>query len=149
MTDTSGEIHVAEANDAQLSGAQRLRRAVFVDEQGVSLAQERDGRDGEAVHIVALKGGNIVGTCRLFDEGARWRLTRMAVDRELRSQGVGAAIMAEAHRRAAAAGAEEMELSAQISAQRFYAREGYEPVGERYLDAGIEHVTMRRKLDAV
>jgi predicted GNAT family N-acyltransferase len=126
-----------------------LRRAVFVFEQGVSLAEEIDDLDARAQHLAATLRGRVVGTCRLFDEGRTWRLTRMAVERPLRGSGVGALLLGEAHRMAESAGADEMVLSAQISAREFYTRHGYRTVGETYMDAGIEHVSMRRSLDAV
>ena len=42
-----------------------VRRAVFVDEQGVPERLELDGRDDEATHFVAYDGGRPVGVARL------------------------------------------------------------------------------------
>jgi predicted GNAT family N-acyltransferase len=143
------DVRVEQAGDDLLRAAQALRRAVFVFEQGVPIADEVDERDHEALHLVALVRDRVVATVRLFDEGRRWRLTRMAVDRRHRSRGLGKALVDDAHRRARASGASEMILSAQISARDFYLRQGYESFGEPYLDAGIPHVGMRRALDDV
>jgi len=122
---------------------------VFVFEQGVPLADEVDGQDADALHLVAVARGRVVGTVRLFDEGSRWRLTRMAIDRRQRGLGIGRVLIAHSHARAAREGAAEMVLSAQLGARDFYARQGYEATGGAYLDAGIAHVTMRRSLDDV
>ena len=142
-------LRVTEADAAGLPAAQAPRRAVFVFEQGVPFAEEIDGRDDEAVHLVALLGDRVVGTVRLFDEGSRWRLTRMAVGRPHRSRGVGRVLVDHSHRLARRAGAREMVLSAQLTARDFYARQGYQQTSAQYLDAGIPHVLMRRQLDDV
>jgi ElaA protein len=66
---------------------------VFHGEQGVSPAADRDGRDPEATHVVAVDGGRVVGTCRLLLRGVRARLGRLAVEPELRRRGIGAALL--------------------------------------------------------
>ena len=120
----------------------RLREEVFCDEQGVPLALERDGRDGEAVHCVARDGGRIDGTCRLLFEGGVWRLGRMAVRRARRGDGVGIGLLAEAHRTVLAAGGDRIALHAQVPVIGFYARAGYRLASPRFTDAGIAHALM-------
>ena len=39
-----------------------------------------------------------------------------------------------------------VELHAQVHAAGFYDKAGYTPYGEVYLEAGIEHVSMRKEL---
>ena len=92
-----GDVTVRRARDAgEIEQAIALRTAVFVGEQGVAPEEEIDGRDGEALHLVASAGdGPIVGTCRLLADGERVKLGRMAVARERRGAG---------HRPAAARG---------------------------------------------
>ena len=119
---------------------------MFVDEQGVDPAADRDGRDGEAMHLVAIRGGDLVGTCRVIVEEGVGRLGRMAVEPDLRGEGIGAAILEEAERACIATGAERMRLHAQLSARSLYERAGYEPAGEVFLEEGIEHLTMEKPL---
>ena len=121
---------------------------MFVGEQGVTPAADRDGRDAEALHLVALRDGDLVGTCRVIVEEGVGRLGRMAVEPELRGKGLGAAVLEEAERVALSAGAERMRLHAQLSARSLYERAGYEPAGEVFLEEGIEHVTMEKPLGA-
>jgi predicted GNAT family N-acyltransferase len=40
-----------------------------------------------------------------------------------------------------------MRLAAQVDAIGLYGRAGYEPVGDRFLDAELEHQTMQKRLD--
>ena len=129
----------------ELVAALDLRRRVFCEEQGVPLELERDGRDATALHLVAVDGsGAVVATCRLVRDGDAMMLQRMAVDRAARGRGVGARLLDAAHAEAAAAGADEVELHAQVPVREFYARAGYAAEGPEFEEAGIAHVVMRR-----
>lgn len=46
------------------------------------------------------------------------------------------------------AGFRQLKLNAQIHARRFYEKLGYEPYGESFAEAGIEHIAMVKALDA-
>ncbi|HEX7298361.1 MAG TPA: GNAT family N-acetyltransferase [Solirubrobacteraceae bacterium] len=140
-------IEVRPARDEQeVVAALDLRHDVFCMEQGVSLADERDGRDGEALHLVALEDGVVTGTCRLLLDGTTVKLARMAVARSRRGLGLARALLGEADAQARALGAQRIALSAQLDARAVYERAGYEAYGEVFVDAGIEHVMMARAL---
>lgn len=132
--------------DAELAAALELRRRVFCGEQGVSPAADQDGRDGEALHLVALEGEELLGTCRLLVRGRAARLGRLAVEPGARRRGVGAAILAAAAREAAAVGAVDIDLHAQTYALALYERDGYAKRGEEFIEEGIAHVAMRKSL---
>jgi predicted GNAT family N-acyltransferase len=70
----------------------------------------------------------------------------MAVHRNLRSGGHGAAVMQVLEEAARARGDSVVALNAQRSAERFYARLGYVPHGDGFEEAGIPHIEMRRSL---
>jgi predicted GNAT family N-acyltransferase len=129
-----------------VSAALDLRRRVFCDEQGVSPAADRDGRDPEALHVVALEGGRVIGTCRLLMRGRRARLGRLAVEPRARRRGVGGAILRAAATAALQAGAIEIDLHAQTYARSLYERDGYREHGEEFVEEGIAHVAMRKRL---
>jgi ElaA protein len=133
-------------DDAEIAAALALREEVFCGEQGVSLAEERDGRDEEALHLVVVDDGVVVATCRLLVEGATVKLGRMAVSRTRRGLGLARALITEAETRARALGADRMVLAAQLNAQALYDRAGYDAYGDVFLDAGIEHVMMSKAL---
>ena len=140
-------IEVRPALDQnEVNAALDLRHEVFCDEQGVSRADERDGRDADAVHLVAVEDGVVIATCRLLVEGTTVKLGRMAVARSRRGLGLARALLTEADARARAVAAERIVLAAQLGAQTLYERAGYEPYGDVFLDAGIEHVMMARSL---
>ena len=123
-----------------------LRRRVFVEEQGVPLELEQDGLDAACVHVLAeADGGEAVGTGRLRADG---RVGRMAVLAAHRSRGVGAALLDALTAAAAEAGVRELALHAQLAARAFYERAGFRAEGEVYVEAGLPHVDMRKRLRA-
>ncbi|HEX8068263.1 MAG TPA: GNAT family N-acetyltransferase [Thermoleophilaceae bacterium] len=139
------EVRLARGAN-EVEQALSLRERVFCGEQGVDLDAERDGRDRDALHVVALEGGRVVGTCRLLVEDGVARLGRMAVEPERRRSGVGAAILAAAEREARDAGAARVALHAQTAARGLYERGGYVQRGDPFVEEGIDHVTMERAL---
>ena len=113
-------------------------------EQQVPLAEELDGRDREALHLVAVADGEVVGTCRLLFYPVRATLGRMAVAPEWRGRGIGSRLLDEAEAQARASGADRIALAAQTGAVGLYERAGYRARGDRFMDAGIEHVLMEK-----
>ena len=132
--------------DDEVTAALALRSRVFCDEQGVSFEADQDGRDLEATHIVAVDDGAVIGTCRLLFRGEVARLGRLAVERDRRGDGVAAAILREADRVAEDAGAESIALHAQTYALALYESAGYEEYGPTFVEEGIEHVAMEKRL---
>ena len=140
-------VALRRARDAaERSAATELRIRVFCDEQGVSREDEIDGRDGDAVHLVALERGAVVGTCRLLFDGTTCKLGRLVVDRDARRRGIGGRLLALAEDEARAAGAERIVLNAQTRARSVYRAAGYTEVGDTFMSAGIEHIRMERPL---
>jgi predicted GNAT family N-acyltransferase len=119
---------------------------VFCVEQGVSAAADRDGRDHEALHIVAVEEGRVVGTCRLLVRGRVARLGRLAVEPDRRGAGIAAAILREADAVARRHAADSVALHAQTYALQLYLEAGYEERGVRFTEEGIEHVAMEKRL---
>jgi predicted GNAT family N-acyltransferase len=117
---------------------------VFVLEQRVPADLERDPLDPDCRHVLARDAtGRPIGTGRLTPDG---RIGRMAVLRERRGQGVGAALLEALLEVARARGLPEVHLHAQQHARGFYARHGFEVEGSPFEEAGIPHIGMRMKL---
>ena len=124
-----------------------LRTRVFVGEQGVPPEIEQDDADATAVHVLSRDdSGRVVATGRLVVRGTTAGIGRMAADPAVRGRGHGAAVLGELHRQAVLRGVTEIELHAQLTARGFYERAGYTAVGDVYEEAGIAHITMRRRL---
>jgi len=123
---------------------------VFCGEQGVSPEEEFDGLDDGATQIVAIEDGEVIATCRLRFEGEEahrtCRLGRLAVARARRHGGSGRRVLLTAEAEAAVVGSAEILVHAQRRAEAFYAGNGFEAEGETFLDAGIPHVAMRKRI---
>lgn len=142
-------LHIETGGWAALASACRVvRTAVFLVEQLIDPAEEWDTDDELALHAVAFRGPQPVGTARLLVHGPQTaRIGRMAVLRDHRQQGVGRLLLMRLLRAARDRGDRHALLHAQLTAQGFYERAGFEAQGPVFEEAGIDHVTMRRRLD--
>ena len=122
---------------------------MFSGEQGVSIAADRDGRDDESTHLVAIEHERVIGTCRLLFRGNVARLGRLAVDPDRRGHGIAAALLELADGVALERGARSISLHAQTYARRLYLDAGYEERGPEFVEEGIEHVAMGKRLSGV
>ena len=121
-----------------------MRFAVFVEEQGVPAEIELDEWDAASEHAIAADAaGRPIATGRLLPDG---HVGRMAVLPNWRGRGVGAAVLEALLARAVARGMERAVLNAQTQAREFYARFGFTQVSDEFMEAGIPHVTMERRL---
>ncbi|MEW2247374.1 GNAT family N-acetyltransferase [Streptomyces sp. NPDC058733] len=156
MSRPSFEVRLAE-DPADREACFAVRKQVFVHEQGVPEDIEYDAYDADAVHVLAVRAdGMPLGTGRLlYGEAAAAKnggdplvgsLGRLAVTREARGLGVGAALVRAVEEAARARGLSAVDLHAQTHALGFYERLGYEVYGPEFPDAGIPHRAMRRPL---
>ncbi len=119
-----------------------LRRAVFIEEQGFTEADEWDDLDAGAVQLVIRDAGRAVASARLLDEGTAGRIGRICVLKDWRGRGLGADLVRFGIDHFRAAGKVRVVLGAQVQAQAFYAGLGFEPVGDVYDDGGVPHQEM-------
>lgn len=128
-----------------LTELRAVRDEVFVSEQRVPVELEHDAFDPFCTHVIArLLDGTPIGTGRLT---LQRHIGRMAVLAPWRGRGVGDALLLALVEQARLRGWGEVRLNAQVSAQGFYERHGFQPEGELFMEAGIEHKAMRRTLD--
>ncbi|AKN75568.1 acetyltransferase [Streptomyces sp. PBH53] len=149
-------VRVAE-DPADRAACFAVRKEVFVVEQGVAEDIEYDAYDAVAVHVLAVREDGLpLGTGRLLHGEAAVAKTggdpsvgslgRLAVSREARGLGVGAALVRALEDAARARGLTAVDLHAQTHALGFYERLGYTAYGPEFPDAGIPHRAMRRAL---
>ena len=129
---------------ADADALSHVRRKVFIDEQRVPEALEWDADDPRSLHALAIDDrGNPIATGRLLADG---HIGRIAVLREWRGRGVGAALFEHLVAAAARRGHLALYLNAQTQAAGFYARYGFIAAGPEFLEAGIAHIAMERKV---
>lgn len=130
-----------------------LRIEVFVREQNVPLELELDDKDHSmnTVHIGYFNGDKLIGVARLIDlDKDIIHIGRVAIDKDYRGKGIGRKLIIGCETTARNILKREViiELSAQIQAEKFYESLGYNRVNDKiYLDAGIEHVDMRKVIN--
>ncbi len=121
-----------------------VRFRVFVEEQQVPAELELDAHDATSVHALGRDdAGAVVATGRLLPDG---HIGRMAVLAAWRGRGVGGEILEALVAEAARRGFPEAVLSAQVRAIAFYANHNFLAEGPTYMEAGIPHRLMRRRL---
>ena len=130
----------------------KLRTEVFVNEQNVPKELELDEKDNSeyTIHIGYFKDDKLIGVARLIDmDKDIIHIGRVAIDKNHRGEGIGYKLIL---------GCEDIaknvlnkdftiELGAQLYAENFYKKLGYNRVTNNiYIDAGIEHIDMRKTI---
>ena len=136
-------------NETERQEAYKIREIVFIGEQACPVDEEFDGFDDESTHFVAYQKGKPVGTCRYRATEKGVKLERFAVLSELRGKGVGKRLVQSALGSIEAAQLPQgtlLYLHAQIPAMALYSRFGFETIGEKFVEAGLDHFEMRKKL---
>lgn len=138
---------IAIESPADMQRAHAIRRRVFIEEQRVPEEIEMDADDAVAFHALALRDGVAIGCGRMVEHGrSEVKIGRMAVLPEFRKTGAGARILRFMIDRARTRGFSRAILHAQITAEGFYLKQGFSPVGEVFDEAGIAHRKMEREL---
>jgi predicted GNAT family N-acyltransferase len=143
MTVASYQVRRARSRE-ELDRALALRHDVFCLEQGVPEYEEMDGRDPDGIHLVAVEGDELLGTCRLLFIGRTVQFSRLAVRADARRRGIATALLALADEEARAGGAKRMVLHAQTYALDLYKNAGYRPRGRVFVEAEIQHLAMEK-----
>ena len=119
-----------------------VRAIVFVEEQSCPYSIEVDGQDQAALHVLGewQEEPIAAGRMRFFQPYAK--LERLAIRKQFRGRGYGVTLLRFMMATARDRGFERMKLHAQVQATEFYVKQGFQPRGEVFVEAGIEHVLM-------
>lgn len=126
----------------------RARADIFVGEEKI-LYPDADGMDYKSVHIFRMdEKGSVTSYLRMFpkeDEPGTVHIGRVLT--RVHGQGLGRQLLEAAFQ---AAGevmqAEEIYVEAQKHAEGFYCAMGFQTTSDDFLEAGVVHVQMRKKL---
>lgn len=133
-------------NEQELEEAYRIRKIVFVEEQQVPIEEEIDNLEAEATHFLLFDQAEPIGAGRFRQVEDYGKVERICILKEKRKGGAGRAIMEGIEEYAQGEGIKKLKLNAQTHAISFYEKLGYEIVSEEFLDAGIPHRTMVKKI---
>ena len=137
---------IAIESPADMERAYSIRRRVFIEEQHVPEEIEMDADDAHAFHALATLGDDAVGCGRMVVHGDEVKIGRMAVLQDLRKAGFGKCVLRFLVDRARERGIRKAVLHAQLTAEGFYLKEGFKPVGGVFDEAGIAHRRMEMDL---
>ena len=121
-----------------------IRTPVFIEEQAVAPDFEWDGLDASAIHILALFDNKPIACLRIIEYH---KIGRMAVLKEWRRMGLGAALLLEAVAVCKNYGSKSIHMSAQTHAIEFYRKADFKVTSVEYCDVHIPHVDMQLDLN--
>lgn len=125
----------------------RLRNEVFVVEQNC-VYQDADGKDLYAFHVMIREEGELLAYARILPPGVSYpevSIGRVLSSQKVRGTGVGRKLMVETLEFINSEFGEcPVRISAQVYLDRYYRSFGFVPMGELYLEDGIEHIEMTK-----
>ncbi len=119
-----------------------------MQEQQVSVADEWDGLDEQAIHFLALSAMGIpIGCARLLNETSGennlYHIGRVAIIKPFRNQGIGHQLIQFVITYCKKnAPHNNIYLHAQTDRRHFYETLGFIAEGNEFMDAGIPHISM-------
>ena len=124
-----------------------VRDEVLRKPLGLDYSEEDIAAEANQVHVIARERGEIVGTLLLRgDEGALVQMRQVAVAPKKQGRGIGQDLVKFAESLVWAERGDEIFLHAREPVIPFYEALGYERVGEMFIEVGIRHVKMRKRL---
>ena len=135
-----------ELTKEELYAILKARNAVFIVEQTCPY-QDLDGLDSKCLHVFEIENGEISCYLRGYLKSDSPRTVHMGrVLTVKRGVGLGGELLKTGIRAMEAYfSPEQIYIEAQSYASGFYAREGFQIVGDEFLEDGIPHVPMMRK----
>lgn len=130
---------------AELAEHHRIRRAVFVSEQGLFCGSDRDGHDAESttVHALGFVDGDPAGTVRFYPlSGTLWHGDRLAVLPEFRHSQIGMRLVRLAVALAGERGGTRMRARVQLANVHFFEYLGWSPTAPPADHLGVPHQWM-------
>ena len=141
-------IWTTDLSSNNYKDAIKIRKKVFVEEQLVPQELEIDDLEDQTLHVIGYLENKAVSTARIYKKNATtFKIQRVAVLRDFRKKNLGHELMMEIERYAKAKEFSTLMLDAQDHALTFYEKLGYQVEGEGFMDAGIPHHLMIKKLD--
>ena len=129
----------------ELMKAFAVRAVVFIGEQKCPYDIEIDEFEHSSIHIIGEIENEPIAAARIRFPGNWAKLERIAVRKEWRGNNYGHQLVDFMIRYCLNLGFHTMKMNAQAHLVDFYAKHGFERVGEMFYEAGIEHYQMVRR----
>lgn len=119
------------------------RWLVLREPLGMELGSEKDDRDDNAFHLIAVCNSQIVASARLRelspDEGT---IAYVAVLPQFQHQGIGTKLIHKLIETATQKNFKRLKLKSRLTALNFYKKLGFSPEGQPFDYLGIPHIFM-------
>lgn len=135
--------------EKELNIAFDIRKEVFVKEQEVPLIDEFDefdNLDAPCEHILIYYNEQPAGTGRLRIVDKYGKLERICLLQPYRKYGLGKEIVKALEEIARDKGVTQVKLHGQTQAEGFYKKLGYQTSSNEFMEDGIPHIIMSKKL---
>ena len=135
-----------ELTPAELYCILNLRSQVFVVEQNC-VYLDTDARDLASSHLCGWLNNQLIAYCRIMPLGLAYdeyaSIGRVVTHPAHRNDGYGKSLMQKAIKNTYAMyNVESIKIGAQQYLLKFYMELGFTPIGDPYLEDGIQHITM-------
>ncbi|HIK27293.1 MAG: GNAT family N-acetyltransferase [Oscillatoriaceae bacterium SKW80] len=139
-------IKIADSSQ-EIADIKIIRKTVFQLEQNIPSNLDFDGLDDTSLQIIAYLDKQPVATARIrnIDEKTV-KIERLAVLPHVRRQGIGKKMTEKALEIAAAQNIHEVLIHAQEYIKSLYEKLGFIETGEKFIEAGIPHIKMKRHI---
>ena len=137
---------------AGIDGAEdalNIRREVFIEEQGWQQSEESDGFDADALHLAVYVDEDPAASGRIWHDGSRFMIGRIAVRKKYRGQKLGDLAVRLLLFKAFNSGAQTVGIEAQTYIMPLYEKFGFKAHGEEFTKAGRPHFAMSVGKDEV
>lgn len=141
------KFSVIPHNGAIYWSAVNLRSDVLRKPLGLEFTKEELLLENDQVHIVAILNEKLVACLSLVKvSDSTLKMRQVAVNTELQGQRIGAKLVAFSETWAKENGYHEMVLHAREAASKFYTKLKYNVVGDTFLEVGLPHYEMKKRL---
>ncbi|KRM96224.1 acetyltransferase [Liquorilactobacillus aquaticus DSM 21051] len=123
-----------------------IRKIVFVEEQKVPVELELDNEESAQYYVVYEEGARVATARVLREQDGVWHIQRVATLKEYRHRGFAKKLLQRIESDAKLENTAYLTLGAQDQVQAFYRALGYVVKGKGFMDAGIPHHRMDKKL---
>ena len=124
------------------SKIRKIRIEIFSTEMGISKDDIFDNDDQKLEQFLIKNNEKIVGTFRLREEGSSYKLERMGILSQYRSNGLGHLALEEIKTYSKKDNKTKIILDSIYDTRDFYASSGFIQIGGVYSKVGIPHVKM-------
>jgi len=135
----------------QMAAMFALRQEIFVVEQNCPYL-DIDGKDPQAMHLIAWCKHQIIATLRLFESYPDYdnhvSIGRICTAQSVRGQGLGQQLMNQVLDYIKQNYPnKKIQIGAQYYLKPFYTHFGFKQISDVYLEDGIEHILMLKQPD--